>query len=336
MTKEAFTYEKAGVNIAAGEASVQKIKQMVRSTFRPEVLEEIGLFGGFFQPDFSGFRQPVLVASTDGVGTKLKVAIATNHHNTVGEDLVNHCVNDILTSGARPLFFLDYLSLGKVTPEIVAELVSGFVRGCQNASCSLIGGETAEMPDLYQPGEYDMAGTIVGVVDRDRIISGKTIAKGDRLIGLASSGLHTNGYTLARKVFFEHAGLQADSFVPELGQTVGEALLAVHKSYLKVVLSLLDLFKIKGIAHITGGGILGNLSRIVPAGRRIHIEWKSWERPAIFRLIQEFGHVPEEDMRRTFNLGVGMILVVRPEDAQPVVKKAHSLGESAWEVGEIQ
>ena len=336
MTKKGLTYEQAGVNIAAGEASVQKIKQMVRTTFRPEVLEEIGLFGGFFQPDFSGLRQPVLVASTDGVGTKLKVAIAMNRHNTVGEDLVNHCVNDILTSGARPLFFLDYLSLGKVTPEIVSELVSGFVRGCRNANCALIGGETAEMVDLYQPGEYDVAGTIVGVVDREKIVTGRSIGKGDKLIALPSSGLHTNGYTLARKVFFEHAGLEVNSFVEELGKTVGEALLAVHKSYLKVVLPLLNSFEIKGIAHITGGGILGNLSRIVPDGREIHIEWESWERPAIFKLIQKLGNVPEEDMRRTFNLGVGMILVARPEETSALVNKARSLGEAAWVLGEIR
>ncbi len=336
MANKQFTYKEAGVDISAGEASVEKIKELVRSTFRPEVLEGIGLFGGFFRPDFSGFQKPVLVASTDGVGTKLKVAFMMNRHNTVGEDLVNHCVNDILTSGAQPLFFLDYLSLGKVTPEIVTELVSGFVQGCRNAGCALIGGETAEMVDLYQPGEYDVAGTIVGVVDQEKIVSGKTIEKGDRLVALPSSGLHTNGYTLARKVLFEHAGFRVDSFLPELNQTVGEALLTVHKSYLKVVTQLLRRFNVKGIAHITGGGILGNLSRIVPGGRTISIDWQSWDPPAIFRLIQDLGHVPVEDMRRTFNLGAGMILVVPPEELSAVLKEAASLGEAAWEIGEIR
>ncbi len=335
MTKEGLTYKKAGVDIAAGEASVRKIREMVRTTFRTEVLEEIGLFGGFFQADFGGFSQPVLVASTDGVGTKLKVAFQMNRHDTVGEDLVNHCVNDILTSGAQPLFFLDYLSLGKVTPEIVGELISGFVQGCQNARCALIGGETAEMVDLYRPGEYDVAGTIVGVVEKEKIVSGKTIQKGDVLVALPSNGLHTNGYTLARKVFFEHAGLQVDSYFSELGESVGEALLAVHKSYLAVVTELLNHFQIKGLAHITGGGIEGNLSRILPPGRTMVIDWDSWDRPALFRLIQALGKVPEEDMRRTFNLGVGMIVVVGPEQAPSVVKKAQTLGENAWVLGKI-
>ncbi|NOY78809.1 MAG: phosphoribosylformylglycinamidine cyclo-ligase, partial [Calditrichaeota bacterium] len=233
-----ITYKAAGVDIEAGEESVRKIKSLVKQTFGPEGLTDIGLFGGLFRADFEGYQKPVLVSSVDGVGTKLKVAFLMDRHDTIGEDLVNHCVNDILTSGARPLFFLDYLSLGKVSPDKIAEIVSGFVRGCKQTRCALIGGETAEMPDLYQPGEYDVAGTIVGIVDEDKIVTGKTIAKGDVLIGLASSGLHTNGYTLARRVLFDHSSLKVDSFIEDLSQTIGEALLAVHKCYLNSVSSL--------------------------------------------------------------------------------------------------
>ena len=331
-----ITYKESGVDIQAGEESVRKIKSLVKQTFGPEVLTDIGLFGGFFQANFKGYRKPVLVSSVDGVGTKLKVAFLMDRHNTIGEDLVNHCVNDILTSGARPLFFLDYLSLGRVVPERVADIVSGFVRGCKQSNCALIGGETAEMPDLYQPGEYDVAGTIIGIVDEEKIISGKTIARGDVLIGLASSGLHTNGFTLARRVLFGHAGLKVNSFVEEINQTIGEALLTVHKCYLNVVSPVIDRFEIKGIAHITGGGIVGNLSRIIPAGLKIKIDWKRWPRPAIFDLIQKLGNVPEDDMRRTFNLGIGMILVVAPENADAIQKAIEEKGETTWMIGTIE
>ncbi len=331
-----ITYKESGVDIQAGEESVRKIKSLVKQTFGPEVLTDIGLFGGFFQANFKGYRKPVLVSSVDGVGTKLKVAFLMDRHNTIGEDLVNHCVNDILTSGARPLFFLDYLSLGRVVPERVADIVSGFVRGCKQSNCALIGGETAEMPDLYQPGEYDVAGTIIGIVDEEKIISGKTIARGDVLIGLASSGLHTNGFTLARRVLFGHAGLKVNSFVEEINQTIGDALLTVHKCYLNVVSSVIDRFEIKGIAHITGGGIVGNLSRIIPAGLKIKIDWKRWPRPAIFDLIQKLGNVPEDDMRRTFNLGIGMILVVAPENADAIQKAIEEKGETTWMIGTIE
>lgn len=331
-----ITYKESGVDIQAGEESVRKIKSLVQQTFRSEVLTDIGLFGGLFRANFDGYRKPVLVSSVDGVGTKLKVAFAMNRHDTIGEDLVNHCVNDILTSGAKPLFFLDYLSLGEVYPDRIADIVSGFVRGCKHSNCALIGGETAEMSDLYRPGEYDVAGTIVGIVEEDKIISGKTITKGDILIGLASNGLHTNGYTLARRVLFDRAGLKVDSFVEELNQTIGEALLSVHKCYLNLVSPLIDRFEIKGIAHITGGGIVGNLSRIVPAGLKIKIDWKSWPRPAIFELIQKSGDVPEDDMRRTFNLGIGMILVVAPENADAVGLAIENSGEKARVIGAIE
>ena len=331
-----ITYKSAGVDIQAGEDSIKRIKSLVKQTFRKEVLTDIGLFGGMFRANFEDFQKPVLVSSVDGVGTKLKVAFLMNRHDTIGEDLVNHCVNDILTSGAKPLFFLDYISLGKVDPDVVAKIVSGFTRGCKQSNCALIGGETAEMVDIYQPGEYDVAGTIVGIVDEDKIISGKNIRKGDALIGLASNGLHTNGYTLARRVLFDHAGLKVDSFVEELNQTIGEALLAVHKCYLNIISPVIERFEIKGIAHITGGGIVGNLSRIIPAGLRIKINWTSWPRPAIFDLIQKLGDVPEEDMRRTFNLGVGMILVVGPEYADAVRLTIKNAGESAWLIGAIE
>ncbi len=331
-----ITYKESGVDIQAGEESVRRIKSLVKQTFRPEVLTDIGLFGGLFRADFKDYRKPVLVSSVDGVGTKLKVAFAMNRHDTIGEDLVNHCVNDILTSGAKPLFFLDYISLGKVDPDMVTKIVSGFARGCKHSNCSLIGGETAEMSDLYRPGEYDLAGTIVGIVDEDKIISGKDIRKGDVLIGLASNGLHTNGYTLARRVLFDHAGLKADSFIGELNQTIGEALLAVHKCYLNLVSPLIDRFEIKGIAHITGGGIVGNLSRIIPASLKIKIDWKSWLTPVIFRLIQKLGDVPEDDMRRAFNLGIGMILVVAPEKADSLRLAIENAGEMANVIGRIE
>ena len=331
-----ITYKASGVDIEAGEESVRRIKSLVKQTFRPEVLTDIGLFGGLFRANFEGYQKPVLVSSVDGVGTKLKVAFLMNRHNTIGEDLVNHCVNDILTSGAKPLFFLDYLSLGKVSPDKIADIVSGFVRGCKHSNCALIGGETAEMPDLYQPGEYDVAGTIVGIVDEDKIISGKTITRGDVLIGLASSGLHTNGYTLARRVLFDRAGLKVDSFIGEIDQTIGEALLAVHKCYLNVVSPVIERHEIKGIAHITGGGIIGNLSRIIPAGLKIRVDWTSWPRPAIFKLIQKLGAVPEEDMRRTFNLGIGMILVVAPENTDAVRLAIENAGEVARVIGTIE
>ncbi|GBD94195.1 phosphoribosylformylglycinamidine cyclo-ligase [bacterium BMS3Abin05] len=331
-----LTYKEAGVDIEAGEKSVQKIKEMIRQTFRPEVLTDIGLFGGMFRADFGTFKKPVLVSTVDGVGTKLKVAFLMNRHNTIGEDLVNHCVNDILTTGANPLFFLDYLAMGNVHPDRVAEIVSGFVRGCREAGCALIGGETAEMADFYPFGEYDVAGTLIGIVEESGIITGKNISPGDVLLGLSSNGLHTNGYTLARKVLFEQAGLTVDTYLKELQQTVGEALLAVHRSYLKAVRPLLEKFKLKGIAHITGGGIIGNLSRIVPKGRSIRINWQSWERPAIFKLIQKLGSVPEEDMRRTFNLGVGMILIVESEEADSVSAFLQSAGEAVRRIGEIR
>ncbi len=327
------TYKDAGVDIEAGEKLVRRIKRDVRSTFTRNVLTDIGAFGAFYRADFRGIRRPVLVSSVDGVGTKLKIAFAMNKHDTVGRDLVNHCVNDILVCGASPLYFLDYFATGKLAPSIAAEVISGFVRGCKENGCSLVGGETAEMPGFYSEGEYDIAGTIVGVVDERRIVDGKNVKRGDVLIALPSTGLHTNGYSLARAVLLERFRL--DQYLNELQATLGETLLTVHRSYLKTVHPLLSTSRIHGMSHVTGGGIEGNTMRVIPKGLRLSIDWSAWERPAIFRIIQETGNVPEEDMRRTFNLGVGLILIVPPADADRVLKVLKRKRERAFVIGEV-
>jgi phosphoribosylformylglycinamidine cyclo-ligase len=302
------TYAAAGVSIAAADRAKQRIKRLARASFNRQVLTEIGSFGGLYQLP-RGLRQPVLVSSMDGVGTKLKLAFQTGIHNTVGRDLVNHCVNDILVQGAQPLFFLDYIALGKMEPAVVAELVEGLSRGCRENGCVLIGGETAEMPGFYTPGEYDLAGCIVGLVERDRVLTGAAIRPGDAVLGLRSAGLHTNGYALARRILFEQAGYKPGRKLKELdGETLGEALLAEHRSYLPLLRPWLG--RVHGLAHITGGGIAGNLPRVLPGGCAAEIELSSWERPALFRLMQKLGQVPEADMRRTFNLGIGMIVVL--------------------------
>lgn len=327
------TYKDAGVDIEAGEELVRRIKRDVRSTFTRNVLTDIGAFGAFYRADFRGIRRPVLVSSVDGVGTKLKIAFAMNKHDTVGRDLVNHCVNDILVCGASPLYFLDYFATGKLAPSIAAEVISGFVRGCKENGCSLVGGETAEMPGFYSEGEYDIAGTIVGVVDEHRIVDGKNVKRGDVLIALPSTGLHTNGYSLARAVLLERFRL--DQYLDELQATLGETLLTVHRSYLKTVHPLLSTSRIHGMSHVTGGGIEGNTMRVIPKGLRLSIDWSAWERPAIFRIIQETGNVPEEDMRRTFNLGVGLILIVPPADADRVLKVLKRKRERPFVIGEV-
>lgn len=301
-------YKSSGVDIQAGEHTVELIKPMIKKTARPEVLSDIGLFGGFFDAKFPEYEHPVLVASTDGVGTKLKVAFAVNRHNTVGHCLVNHCVNDILTSGAKPLFFLDYFATGKLNPQIASQVIEGFVNGCVENGCALLGGETAEMPSIYSEGEYDISGTIVGVVEKSKIIDGIRIQKGDLLIGLPSNGLHTNGYSLARKVLTSQ--FNYDSYIEELQSTLGEELLKIHKSYLKIVTPLLDQNLIAGISHITGGGIIGNTKRILRNNLQMKIDWHSWERPPIFKLIQKIGNIDEDEMRNVFNLGIGLIIIV--------------------------
>jgi phosphoribosylformylglycinamidine cyclo-ligase len=334
MTKP-ITYSDAGVDIDAATRATDKIKELARQTFNQRTLSEIGSFGGMFDGAFPQMRQPVLVASADGVGTKLKIAFATGVHNTIGRDLVNHCVNDILVQGARPLFFLDYIATGKLQPDVVASIVEGIAGGCRENGCVLLGGETAEMPDFYAAGEYDVAGFIVGVADRENIIDGKRIAPGDVLLALPSAGLHTNGYSLARKLFFEVAGYDAGTFVDELGQTVGEALLQPHLSYLSPLAGLLDSGLIKGLAHITGGGLTDNIPRILPEGTAVEIRKASWPVLPIFRVMQELGNVSEAEMYRTFNMGVGMVVVISPNDLQQVKKHLEERGTSSYEIGSV-
>jgi phosphoribosylformylglycinamidine cyclo-ligase len=327
-------YKSAGVDIDAGNETVRRIKSLARSTFIPGVLSEIGSFGGLFRLDRERYQDPVLVSSADGVGTKLKVAFMTGRHDTVGADLVNHCVNDILVQGAEPLFFLDYLAAGRLLPAVAEQVVSGIARACRENGCALIGGETAEMPGFYADGEYDIAGFIVGVVEKANVIDGRGILPGDVLIGLPSAGLHTNGYSLARRVFFDVDGWKPDTRVPELGTTIGEALLAPHRSYLQVVRPLLERRYVKGLAHITGGGITENLPRILPAGCTAHIDLGAWSIPPIFGLIERHGGVSREEMFRAFNMGVGLIIVCAAHDAERVIQLVREAGEpNAFRLG---
>lgn len=315
-------YKSAGVDIDAGNEAVRRIKGLARATFTPGVLSEIGSFGGLFRLEPGRHADPVLVASADGVGTKLKVAFLADRHDTVGEDLVNHCVNDILVQGARPLFFLDYLATGRLSPEVTEQVVSGIARGCRANACALLGGETAEMPGFYAEGEYDLAGFIVGVVDRDRVIDGKRLAPGDVLIGLPSAGLHTNGYSLARRIVFDRLGLAVDAHVPELGETVGEALLRVHTSYLPAISPLLDEpGLVRALAHITGGGITDNLPRVLPDGCQASIDRRAWQVPPLFAFLGDAGGVPEDDLYRTFNMGIGLIVGCAASDAERVLAR---------------
>jgi phosphoribosylformylglycinamidine cyclo-ligase len=328
MTK-AVTYADAGVDIDAANRATEKIKELARTTFNARTLSEIGSFGGMFDGAFPSMRQPVLVASADGVGTKLKIAFATGVHNTIGRDLVNHCVNDILVQGARPLFFLDYIATGRLSPETITGIVDGITTGCRENGCVLLGGETAEMPGFYADGEYDVAGFIVGVVDRAKIIDGKMIEPGDVVLGLPSKGLHTNGYSLARKLFFETLGYKPDTFVDELGQTVGDALLQTHLSYLSALGPLLDSGIIKGLAHITGGGLLENIPRILPAETAVEIKRGSWPVLPLFQLMQRAGSVAEPEMFRTFNMGLGMVIVCAAAAAaeiQDSIKPCYEIG----------
>ena len=329
-------YKSAGVDIDAGNDTVRRIRALARSTFTTGVLSEIGSFGGLFQLETGRFREPVLVASADGVGTKLKVAFMAGRHDTVGMDLVNHCVNDILVQGAEPLFFLDYLATGRLSPEIAEAVVGGIAAACRDNGCALLGGETAEMPGFYSDGEYDMAGFIVGVVDKTRLINGRTISIGDVLVGVPSSGLHTNGYSLARQIVFERLGLTVDSHVPELGKTVGEALIEPHKSYLPYIRPLLDGGRIKGMAHITGGGITDNLPRVLPHGTAAVVDASAWEIPPIFRWLQRSGQVPIDDMMRTFNMGIGLIIVTGRDKAESLLDElAARGGRDARVIGDV-
>lgn len=333
MSKKEFTYKDAGVDIQAGEKLVESIKDMVKQTHTPGVLTNIGGFGGLFRPDFTGYRDPVLVSSVDGVGTKLKVAFMAGKYDTVGQDLVNHCVNDIAVCGAEPLFFLDYFSTGKLEQQVAFDVIKGFTIACRENDCALIGGETAEMPDLYKEGEFDLAGTVVGVVDRSGIIDGRDVGEGDILVGFRSSGLHTNGYSLARKVLFSK--YKVDDYVDDLGTTVGEALLAVHRSYLGIIRKLKSLDGIKALSHITGGGIIGNTKRVTPEGFELDIDWGSWDRPPIFDLIKKTGNVPEVDMRQTFNLGIGLIAVTDQHLIHDIRELLAEENEMVYEIGRV-
>ncbi|MEM6288583.1 MAG: phosphoribosylformylglycinamidine cyclo-ligase [Bacteroidota bacterium] len=328
------TYKEAGVDIDAGEEAVRRIKSHVRGTFTPGVLTDIGSFGGLFAFGADQYRDPVLVSSMDGVGTKLKVAQRVDKHDTVGQDLVNHCVNDIAVCGARPLFFLDYFAAGVLKPDVLEAVVKGFAQACRENGCALIGGETAEMPDLYAAGEYDVAGTIVGVVERDQIVDGSRIEAGDLLLGLPSTGLHTNGYSLARKVLFERF-VAADTPDRLGGASVGDVLLRVHKSYLDAIQALVAEDLAHGFSHVTGGGLVGNTERILPDGLALDVAWDAWTRPPIFQLIQEVGEVPEADMQRTFNLGVGLVVVVPEANRARALAVLGALGEPAFEVGNV-
>lgn len=328
-----ITYEQAGVSIGEGNRLVDRIRKPVSTTHTKHVLNEIGAFGGFYDARFPNLKSPVLVSSVDGVGTKLLIAQQMNKHDTVGQDLVNHCVNDILVCGAQPLFFLDYYATGKLNAQVAESVISGFVKACRENGCSLIGGETAEMPGLYDENEYDLSGTIVGVVEKKKIITGEKVRKGDVLIGLPSTGLHTNGYSLARKVLLEKFRL-AD-YMDDLGATLGDALLSVHRSYLSVVQFLLKKFDVNGLSHITGGGLVGNTMRVVPNGLALNINWTAWDRPAIFRLIQTTGNIPEVDMRRTFNLGVGLVMIVPRKQSGNILRLLRRKGEDAVVAGEV-
>jgi phosphoribosylformylglycinamidine cyclo-ligase len=326
-------YKSAGVDIQAGEETVSKIKNLVKTTFNKNVLMDIGHFGAFYELPLLEYKEPVLVSSVDGVGTKLKIAFLMNRHNTVGQDLVNHCVNDIAVCGAKPLYFMDYLAFGKLYPDVAEKIIEGFSVACRQNSCALIGGETAEMPGFYAPTEYDISGTIVGIVEKSSIIDGKNIRRNDVLIGFSSNGLHTNGYSLARTVLLDKFKLSDKT--EELELPLGEELLKVHKSYLPLITKLKENIEIKGFSHITGGGIIGNTKRIIPKGLKMEINWKAWEWQPIFKLIQKAGNVAEEEMREVFNLGIGLIAVVDQDDIEKILKLSKRINEHPIILGRL-
>jgi phosphoribosylformylglycinamidine cyclo-ligase len=334
-SRSRMTYKGAGVDIEAGNRFVDLIKPLVKSTSRPEVLTDIGGFGGLFSLNASKYKSPVLVSSTDGVGTKLKLAFQLDRHNTVGIDLVAMCVNDIIVQGAEPLFFLDYFGTGKLTPEKAAEVVAGIAEGCRQAGCALIGGETAEMPGFYGDGEYDLAGFTVGVVDRDAIIDGSTVQVGEVLIGIASNGLHSNGYSLARSIVNERLPGGIDAVFPELNESLGDALLRPTRIYVKAILNLLRDFEINGMAHITGGGLLENVPRVLPRHCKAVIKKDSWPKLPLFEILREAGNLEEKELYRTFNYGIGMVLVVPKRSADDILSRLQGLKEQAYVIGEI-
>jgi phosphoribosylformylglycinamidine cyclo-ligase len=330
-----LTYRDAGVDIDAQDEGLRRIKDLVRGTRTPGVLADLGSFGGLFAPDLSAVREPVLVASCDGVGTKLRVAFEAGIHDTVGRDLVNHCVNDILVQGARPLFFLDYIATGRVEPQVLERVIEGIARGCRENETALLGGETAEMPGFYAPGDYDLAGTIVGVVERERILDGSRIAAGDVALGLPSAGLHTNGYSLARKVLFEDMGRKPEDRLRELSGTVADALLAPHLSYRKALEPLLAQDLVHGMAHLTGGGFYDNIPRVLPAGLDVRIKSGSWPVLPIFELIEREGHVSFEEMHRVFNMGIGMVVFVCASDLPRAAELWTAAGQRWYAIGNV-
>lgn len=335
MMDDKLTYKDAGVDTKEGERAVDLMKPHVKRTFNENVLTGLGGFGSLFKLDTSEMKEPVLVSGTDGVGTKLKLAFLMDKHDTVGIDCVAMCVNDVLCQGAKPLFFLDYIATGKVQAEKIADIVAGIAEGCCQAGSALVGGETAEMPDFYQDGEYDMAGFSVGVVDRNKMITGENIKEGDTVIGIASSGIHSNGYSLVRKVFFEKMQMKVSEFVPELGKTLGEALLTPTKIYANACDSVIGKHSINGIIHITGGGFFENIPRIIPKGLGVNINVGTWEVPAIFHYIKKCGNIDKIDMFSTYNMGVGMMMIVPKEESQAVIAALRAAGETADIIGDI-
>jgi phosphoribosylformylglycinamidine cyclo-ligase len=331
--KKSMTYRESGVDIEKAEQSLSAVKKLISQTHNSHVLKDIGAFGGFYEFPAREYHQPVLISSTDGVGTKLKVAQMMDKHDTVGQDLVNHCINDIAVCGAKPLFFLDYYGCGQLDGAIFTQIVSGLAAACRQTGLSLIGGETAEMPDLYQSGDYDLVGTIVGVVEKNKIIDGRSISEDDAIIGVASSGLHTNGYSLARRVLL--SAFKPQEFVPELENILGDELLKIHTCYLPIIDDITSHFTVKGIAHITGGGLFKNTIRVVPEGLKPEFNWGGWNLPPIFLLIQRVGDVPEEDMRQTFNMGIGLVFILDQQAVPEILSYAKKFPVDFFHAGKI-
>lgn len=335
MSDSSSTYKSAGVDITAGEQAVQSMKAHVRTTFNDLVLTDLGGFGGMMRFPGKDMADPVLVSSIDGVGTKVKIASMMEKYDTVGQDIVNHCINDILVQGAMPLFFLDYFATSKLRQEVIENVVAGMSVACREAGCVLIGGETAEMPGVYLENEFDIAGCIVGLLDKEKIIDGSKVEPGNVVVGIASSGLHTNGFSLARKVLFEDAGFKADQYVPELGAVLGDVLLTPHKCYLNSIKHLMTKYEICAMAHITGGGFYGNIPRALPISCQVTVERRNWAVPPIFNLIQEKGNIDMVEMHRTFNMGIGMVLIVGKESGLQIVEELNDMGENAWIIGAV-
>lgn len=332
---EKLTYKDAGVDIDAGNRSVQLIKDSVKATYRPEVLGDLGGFGGLFALQAANYKEPVLVSGTDGVGTKLRLAFMLDKHDTIGQDAVAMCVNDILVQGAEPLFFLDYLAVGKLDPEQVADVVKGVAGACRESGCALIGGETAEMNGFYPEGEYDIAGFAVGVVEKSKLITSEKVKEGDILLGLPSSGVHSNGYSLVRKIVFEHKGFKGDEYIEELGKTIGEELLTPTRLYPQSCLPLLKEFDLHGLVHITGGGFYDNIPRALPEGLAVEVNAEAWQVPPIFKLLQQWGNVDWPEMYRTFNMGIGMVLIASIDEAEKIEAFLAARGETVYEIGRV-